>query len=49
MQTYYPVHPPMIMSDPEEFVEQPEPTPLEEPPVEAPAEGEGEGEGEADE
>lgn len=31
-KTYYPVNPPAIIADPEETPEQPEPTPLEEPP-----------------
>ena len=32
--TYYPINPPKIMDDPLEFEEQPEPTPLNEPPKE---------------
>ena len=33
-QKPFPVHPPMVMSDPEEYEDGPEPTPLEEPPKE---------------
>lgn len=45
--SYFPVHPPDVREDPDEYELQPEPTPLEEPVVEVPkAEGEGEGDGE---
>ena len=45
--SYFPVHPPMVREDPDEYELQPEPTPLEEPVVEAPKEeGDGEVEGE---
>ena len=40
--SYYPVYPPTIPEDPEDLTENPEPTPLEAPPVENHAEGEGE-------
>lgn len=30
-KSYYPLHPPVVMQDPVEYGEQPEPTPLEEP------------------
>jgi hypothetical protein len=41
--SYFPVSPPVVLNDPEEYDIQPEPTPLEEPPVqqeEAKPEGE---------
>lgn len=36
--SYFPVHPPVVRSDPDEYELQPEPTPLKEPEVQAPAE-----------
>lgn len=42
---YYPVDPPTVLDDPEEFELGPEPTPLEEP---EPEKGEGEAEGEVE-
>jgi hypothetical protein len=30
-QTYYPLHPPKVMGDPDEYEDQPEPTPFNEP------------------
>jgi len=41
VRTYYPVAPPAVLDEPADMEEMPEPTPLEEPPVEE-AEGEGE-------
>jgi len=45
---YFPLHPPMVQADPEEYPDGPEPTPLEEPPAEEQPEGE-EGEEEQEE
>ena len=42
----FPVHPPEVMADPEEYEDGPEPTPLEEPPAEEEEKKEGEGSGE---
>jgi len=39
-QKPFPVHPPAVMDDPEEYEDGPEPTPLEAPVVEEKAEGE---------
>jgi hypothetical protein len=47
-KTYFPEYPPDVNSDPEEFEDQPEPTPLASPPPE-PAEGEEGGNGEEEE
>ena len=47
--SYFPVHPPMVNGDPEEYEIQPEPTPLEEPVVPEPEEGEGAVSGEENE
>ena len=51
LKTYFPVNPPTVLADPDEYGEGPEPTPLEAPPVKEEAnEGEEEGEeGEEDE
>lgn len=43
---YFPINPPEIMDDCEEYGDEPEPTPLEEPVVEEEKEEEGEGEDE---
>lgn len=49
-QTYFPVHPPVVNTDPKEYELQPEPTPLESPrPEEEKKEGEGGASGEDEE
>ena len=42
-QTYYPVHPPVVNDDPNEYELQPEPTPLDSPRPEENKEEEGDG------